>query len=83
MRLSEIAGEKQFGNDPRFVGLISWLLLFWGSIICCGTFGIILLFKRRTWGEFAEPTAPRNLLLMFIQGLLHFATLFTYSVGAY
>jgi L-rhamnose-H+ transport protein len=73
----------QYGNPPWLATLAVWMLVFLGAFAACGSYSVYLLFRNSTWRNFAVPEAGRNLLLAAIMAILHFATLFSYGVGAH
>ncbi len=75
--------QAQFGNPPWLATLAVWMLVFIGAFAACGTYAVVLLFKNATWRNFVNRDAGRNLSLSAMMAILHFATLFSYGVGAH
>jgi len=75
--------QAQYGNPPWLATLAVWMLVFLGAFAACGSYATYLLFRNLTWRNFASPDASRNLLLAAAMAVLHFATLFSYGIGAH
>ena len=75
--------QAQYGNPPWLATLAVWMLVFLGAFAACGSYAVWLLFKNSTWHNFAGRDAGRNLLLAAAMAVLHFATLFSYGIGAH
>lgn len=75
--------QSQYGNPPWVATLAVWMLVFLGAFAACGSYAIVLLFKNGTWHRFVDRGAGRDLTLAAAMAVLHFATLFSYGVGAH
>jgi L-rhamnose-H+ transport protein len=75
--------QAQYRNPPWLATMAVWMLVFLGAFAACGSYAVWLLFRNATWRNFANRDAGRNLLLAATMAVLHFATLFSYGVGAH
>ena len=81
-KIAEIS-ETQFGNAPWLAGLSTWTLVFLGGMISSVGFSFILLCKNNTWKTFAVEGSGKNLLLVLVMAVGHFACIFFYGIGGW
>ena len=74
---------EQYGNPEWMAGLAVWTLVFLGGMISSCGFSLILLCKNKSWKDFANAGAGRNLALTFLMAALHFGCLFFYGLGGF
>lgn len=82
-QIADIARAPEHGNPAWSAGLVSWILIFAGSFFVCGPVCITMMLKNSTWKNFAQAEAGRDFGLTFLMGILQFAVIFLYGVGAY
>ena len=80
-RISDLAAEM--GTPAWAAGMAIWLLVFLGGFVVCGAFSAAMLTRNRTWSRFREQGAGRDLLWGISMGVLHFAGVGLYGIGAY
>jgi len=74
---------EQYGNPEWMAGLAVWTLVFLGGMISSCGFTIFLLCKNKTWKDFGNAGACRNLIFTFLMAALHFGCLFFYGLGGF
>lgn len=74
---------EQYGNPPWMAGLAVWTLVFLGGMISSCGFSLFLLCKNKTWKDFGNKGAGRNLAFTFLMAALHFGCIFFYGLGTY
>ena len=78
-KIPEIAIE--LGTPAWASGLASWQLVFWGGFAACGLVTGVLMFRNRTWKNYAKPQAAHDSFLSLTMAVLHFVTILLYGIG--
>ena len=79
----DIIAVEKYHNAPWLGGLAVWTLIFLGGLISSVGFCIIRLCQNKSWKNFRSTGTGRNLFLILLMALGHFACLFFYGLGGW
>ena len=75
--------KTEYGNPPWLAKLSVWTLIFLGGMVSSCGFSLIKLCKNKTWNQFANKGSCKNLILVTLMAIGHFACLFFYGIGSW
>ncbi len=73
----------QNGSDPLFQNNVTYIVVLWGGLTTNLIWCMYLHFKNKTFGQYANPSAPitKNILFCALAGTMWFLQFFFYGMG--
>lgn len=75
--------QNQYGNSAWIARLAVMLPSFIGSGVVTVFYFVYQLSKGKSWGKFASPSSPKNIVLIAIMAIVYVTSLIIYGLGAY